>query len=529
MKKIYIIIATGLMIAGLSSCSQDSLDIPQKGVIELEKFYAEADDDDAVSAIAAIYKVVYNAARSHTAWYIPMHARSDDGFAGSAFTDSDNLQQFANYNIVVTNTTVRTMYQNFYRLIYWSNLIIEKMPSDTDVKRRVHAEAKAVRAFCHMDLIRLWGNPVKVDKVLSPDETTPENTPAAETWQLIESDLNEAINGLPSKSGQNGQVAIGGRLTREAALALLGKAQMWQGKNAEAAATLNRIITSNLYDLIPDRQNVWRPAGDFSPEYLWEHNAVDNAANWLDQGDGRYVYWGWRSDNVNTGNAGLPAESWGFGAVSADFAQFLLSHDGGKSDRWKALIADYEDILAMGSTGVWSPPVTNNQGYFRLIGIGRNEDMINPNYGLPMNARSALNIPYIRYTEVLLMYAEMQLAANNDSDGSGLAALNKVRTRVGLAPLATYTLQAVKDEKRAEMYFEGERYLDLLRWGDAPALLKDKGKTWYSFYGYIPGTTDWDVREMPGPGTGWTERYSLLPFPAEELNANPNLVQNDGW
>ena len=518
----------GLVIAGLSSCSENSLDIPQKGVVELERFYTNATDVDATSAIAAIYKNFYTGVRGATSFIIPMHARSDDGMAGSSFTDSDGLQQYNNYNMVTTNGNVRTLYQSLYRVIYWCNLIIEKMPEDTDIKRRVHAEAKAIRSFCHMDLIRLWGNPVKVDHVLKPDESTLPNTTASETWQLVESGLNEAINGLPSKSSPGGQAEIGGRLTKEAALAILGKAQLWQGKNVEAVATLNRIISSNLYDLI-EIDKLWRPAGDFSVEYLWEHNAADNASNYADQADSRHVYWGWRSDNVHSGSAGLFLESWGFGAVSADFANFLLVHDGGKSVRFKSLIADYEDILAMGSQGVWSPPVTNNQGYFRMRAVGRLEDAITLVTATNASVRSKMNSPWIRYAEVLLLYAEAQLAANNDSDGSGLAALNKVRTRAGLNSLASYSLQNLKDEKRAEMFFEGERYFDLLRWGDAATVLKDKGKIWYSFYGYKEGTTEWDIREMTGPGNGWTEKYRYLPYPTDEINANPNLEQNPGW
>ncbi|MDL2278350.1 RagB/SusD family nutrient uptake outer membrane protein [Parabacteroides sp. OttesenSCG-928-G07] len=113
--------------------------------------------------MASIYKNVFTGVRGATTWYIPINALSDDCYAGSAFTDSDNMQQFANYNIVTTNSTVKTLYQNYYRLIYWCNLIILKIEPTTDVKKQVIAEAKAIRAFCHMDLIRLWGTPVLVE------------------------------------------------------------------------------------------------------------------------------------------------------------------------------------------------------------------------------------------------------------------------------------------------------------------------------------------------------------------------------
>ncbi|MDH6357930.1 RagB/SusD family nutrient uptake outer membrane protein [Parabacteroides sp. PF5-9] len=517
-----------LLVAVQFSC-QDDFEIPQKGVMELEEFYANADDADVTSAMASIYKTVYSGVRNATNWYIPINGLSDDCFAGSAFTDADNMQQFSNYNIVTTNTTLKSLYQNYYMIIYWCNLLIHKVEADTDVKARVIAEAKAVRAFCHMDLVRLWGNPVKVDKILASGEAsnTP-NTPVEETWQLIEQDLNEAISVLPSKSGQMGQGAIGGRLTAEAAKALLGKAQIWQGKYSEAAATLKQIISSNLYDLV-NMEVLHRPGADFGPEYLWEFNAADNATNYTDQGDSRQAYLGWRADNVDSDGAGLVPATWGFGAVTADYAKFLLKHDGGKSPRWKAYVADYEDILAMGSTGVWAPPVQNNQGYFRLVKAARKEDLFTTQYTWSMQARSKANEAWLRYGEVLLLYAEAQIVANNDNDGTGLEAINKIRTRAGVPTLGSYDLQTLKEEKRAEMFFEGERYFDLVRWGDAATALQNKGKKWYSFYGYVDGTTNWDVREMDGPGNGWLEKYKFLPFPADEVTANSALNQNSGW
>ncbi len=429
---------------------------------------------------------------------------------------------------------MKGLYQSYYRVIYFCNLILEKMASDTPVKQRVHAEAKAVRAFCHMDLVRLWGTPIMADHIItSAESSSMTNTPAADTWALVEQDLKDAAAVLPSKSGKDGQGAIGGRLTKEAALSLLGKAQVWQGKMSEAAATLRGVINSGLYELMPDIADLDRPTGDFGPEYVWEHNAVDDAGNATNQGDGRWVYLGWRSENIDNhpDRTGFVTATWGFGAVSADYAGFLLAHDGGKSARYRTQIADYGDVLAMGSGGTslfgCSPPVVNNEGYFRIIKTPRLEDMIIKTFAWPSSARSKVNEPILRYSEVLLLYAEAQLSAGDD--GSGLAALNQSRVRAGIPALLSYTLQDVKDEKRAELFFEGERYLDVVRWGDASTLLANKGKTWYSFYGYKDGTTELDVRTQSGPGSGWTEKYRYLPFPADELTANPSLTQNSSW
>jgi hypothetical protein len=137
----------------------------------------------------------------------------------------------------------------------------------------------------------------------------------------------------------------------------------------------------------------------------------------------------------------------------------------------------------------------------------------------------------MRYAEVLLMYAEAKFLVDDDADGTGLAALNQVRERAELDPLASMTYQDIKDERRTELWGEHERFFDLVRWGDAAEALKDKGKTWYTFWGYKEGTTEWDIRTREGTGSGWDTRgkYEVFPFPYQQLSANPNLVQNEYW
>ena len=139
------------------------------------------------------------------------------------------------------------------------------------------------------------------------------------------------------------------------------------------------------------------------------------------------------------------------------------------------------------------------------------------------------NAALLRYAEVLLLYAEAKFLVDKDADGTGLAALNEVRRRAQIDPVPALTYQIIKDERRAELFYEQERFFDLVRWGDAPTVLKDKGKKQYRFHGYKPGTTEWDIEVLDGPGHGWQDKYNLLPFPFEQISANPNLKQNPGW
>lgn len=112
-----------------------------------------------------------------------------------------------------------------------------------------------------------------------------------------------------------------------------------------------------------------------------------------------------------------------------------------------------------------------------------------------------------------------------------MIALNEVRTRAGLTALGSYTMQDVKDERRAEFSYEGERYNDLIRWGDASTVLGTRNKQTLTFYGYKSGTAIYDVTAVDDPNsTGFTVgKNELFPFPYDELVLNKNLKQNPGW
>jgi hypothetical protein len=391
----------------------------------------------------------------------------------------------------------------------------------------------------------MWGNPPLVDHVLSQSELSMPNTPASESWIWIENQLNEAAGGLPSKSGLDGQVEIGGRLTKEAVYAYLGKAQLLQSKYSEAANTLKtKVIDTGLYGLIDNFNDLNMYTSDFCKEYLWEYNIVNDQPTNNVQGDMRGVWYGYRSEYVVNPDELIPEVGWGYGAVSSDFGEFMEEHellsDGiTLSPRFHGSIASYEDLLdettwhytTYGRKGVYNPPLQNNEGYFRLKHMPYAVNKI-PGQTVPFNFRYHNNVVFMRYAEVLLLYAE---ATIQQSSQAGLDALNEVRTRAGLEPLLSYTLDDLKEEKRAELFFEGERFLDLVRWGDAATVLDHKGEYIYAFYGYFDRTTNiqtkdqWDIDSVATGSAGFVAgKHELFPYPQIEMQSNPNLVQNPG-
>ena len=123
------------------------------------------------------------------------------------------------------------------------------------------------------------------------------------------------------------------------------------------------------------------------------------------------------------------------------------------------------------------------------------------------------SIPILRYSDVLLMYAEATNEAANGPTADAYAALNKVRVRAGLSPLSGLTYQSFKEavwlERRLELTFENVRRYDLIRTGR----LLDAVKAENSF------ARNATIQPF----------HVLLPIPQADMDANPNLKQNTGY
>ena len=147
------------------------------------------------------------------------------------------------------------------------------------------------------------------------------------------------------------------------------------------------------------------------------------------------------------------------------------------------------------------------------------------------------NYPIMRYAEVLLLYAEA--CVGNDGDGSGLKALNDIQNRAhgGKGYVSkSLTLADVKKEKQLEMWMEGCRYADLVRWGDYDGVKKadhytpgydpNKGKV---VDDYFDGA-DYYVKTYGKGNLGFKEgKNEFLPFPEKVMQSNTALKQNPGW
>ena len=563
MKKIFTVLTVVFGLFVLAACSQDHLNIAQKSVESYDDYFDRAGDEEALSLLAAVYyqfRVIYQPAYT----IVPNEITGDVAVGGSDPSDGVENHQISSLLHDAGNTQIDQMWGRFYVLIYRANLIVDKIKPDTEVKKRIIAEAKVARAWAMTECMMLWGTPPLVTHVLenAADFEQP-NCDPAEAWAWIEQNYTEAAEVLPSKNGKGGQAAIGGRFTREAALGFLGKAQVYQGKYEEARTTLKKVIDSNLYELEPDITKLFHVAADFSPEYLFEldidytgsdrttANRLVTTNTWQNPG--------WRTDQIYVPLEFTQAAAWGYMNPSKGFALELIKHDGMDSPRRKYTILTYDELLdennfnynadqetGMSAKGVKAAGLHDNAGYLRYKFTVKAEDLCTTVANYMTTFLSLTNIPLLRYADILLLYAETCAKTGNDTQ-AGLDALNLVRSRAGLAPAPALDMDnetyGVKAERRFELFFEcANRYIDLVRWGDFGTVY-NRMRSEYGFgaihyrlmglkddsiaYG---GPDNWIVTEeaVINPGT-YSSKFDLLPFPDKEIQNNRNLVQNPGF
>ena len=161
-----------------------------------------------------------------------------------------------------------------------------------------------------------------------------------------------------------------------------------------------------------------------------------------------------------------------------------------------------------------------NEGYFAWKTRIRSGEIPAEGYGYA----DINNVRWMRYSEVLLLAAEANLEAGNQSKADKY--LNEVRTRAKLVSKSNVTLDDIISEKRLELCFECVRYQDLVRWGLASKYLGNQGENCPTIDSN--GNVTYQSYNTEGK-YGYKDRNALLPYPATEIELNNNIVQNPGW
>src|SRR5687768_11184474 len=276
MKK-YFIITTIVCFTALllgSGCKK-FLDQEVPGAFAEEDFYKT--DLDATQAVNATYDMMQ--AHYNNNWgslYMIKTLLSDESNAGGSDAgDQPGYQTLDNYNFDATNDKVRDAWRMCYFTIYRANKVINKTLPETELRKRLIAEAKFLRAYNYFELVSLWGDvPVVLNDIPPAQYTTTGRKPKAAIYAQIEKDLAEAIPNLPLKSGYAGGDRL--RVSKGSGQELLGKTLLYQQKYAESASQFEAVITSGQFSLAHSVGAALPTAYEFGPESLFQ-NSYTNA------------------------------------------------------------------------------------------------------------------------------------------------------------------------------------------------------------------------------------------------------------
>lgn len=506
------------------SC-ESKLDIDQKGVDSLDGFFKT--DEECEEAATAIYGQF--ASQNFDAGFYLEGMLDDDSWAGGDNrTANVFLEALNEFRYTSSTGSIETAFSDDYKLIYRSNLLINKVKDpDSATKKRDVAEAYFFRAYAYLDLVTIFGPAPKVTSLVEDGNYKVGNSTVEELYELIESDLQAALalDALPEKSSIDDNVT-GIRVTKQTAQALLGKAYLFDKKYEEAAAMLDNVINSGKYGLFQGEYgDIFAAKNNFNREIMLAVNKVNDPNKYSFSAIN--VFHGWRVDRLEglaTSSMDVYNMGWGFGVPTKDLYDAFVEMEGPDGYRLNQTLCTYDRLVANGVKVVDGQFIYGCEGYLSWKFRNTKDSYVDGTWAGFYNNECAM-----RYAEVLLLASEANLMAGNADKAA--AYLNQVRERAKLAPKSNITLDDIKKEKRLELCGENVRFKDLVRWGDAAEVLKDRGAYYPSFYGYKPGTTEYNVVYTKNSGTyGFKAgKHELLPFPETELQVNPLIKQNPGW
>lgn len=600
MKKILFSTILTLAAAGtmtLTTSCEDQLDIEQKGVISSENFYKT--DADAEAALVAAYEgfMCNVVGRNHdgngpgiyTPYKIITNMCGDDVlYASGNYGDHEFSGMLNEFRYDAEAEVPKFMYTGLYLSVYTCNLVTDhfQKTADTPVKKRCVAEARVLRAFDYFLLANLWDNPPFVDHVLAgtdlPYNCNKDPEHPMDHKQLIQwvaKECEEAAADLDERKGtddKDGAVKV----TKGFAWALAGKAYLFAGEYEKAKTALKKVIDSGKYALVPgDRyMDNFHIEGDGNEEKVFEINFEYNAgkgswdgmiqrSSWMESNA-----WNWRARSFVKSPQSVYSgiEGWGGLGVPQWFGDEFHANDG-DSYRFKATLKHIDDavynmeyadakINAMTQAqkdtthaiGINDPVqgLYDNSFWLAFKQVMRKADTDGNKYGDNIRLN---NYVVMRYAEVLLNYAEACLNTGDQDEAKKY--INMIQERAGSKTISqTVDMDVLKKEKSYELWLEGCRWFDVMRWKDAKAIerLKNVGSdcphvfdklfrapkaddrkvTWEHgteansrFY-----TVSTSAAKDAGFDVGFKEgKHEFFPYPQTVKDKNPNLEQNPGW
>ncbi len=527
---IKLLIMSAVLALGVSACV--SLDTPPHDK-ETDLTYWETDPNAAISVLNTCYNYMANMDEQ----------LYSDGMTDNAHVKRDGFtQDIGNGSYSTADGYVRGVWNGRYSGIFYCNQLlnnIDKVPSlDADLKKRYIGEAKVLRAYNYYELYTKFGDVPYLTTVISvEDSKNVSRTPRAEVLNNVISELKEVIDGEYLPASYSGDDR--GRITKWAAKSLLAKVHLFEGNWAEVKNITSDIMKNGGFQLFGSYAGLFEIANEYNCEVILdaqytpssrEHNMLYNIvppslggysmlAPLKSLVDSYIMLNGKAITEAGSGyNANKPFEN--------------------RDPRLKATVmyTGNSYILPDGSEAV----INCDEG---RDGFNTTSDVSMTGYYIKKwwdntyraSFMSGLNPIIIRYADILLMNAEALAELGEFNETAWNATIKLIRSRAGFTDAGAVNypsgltkdkaIELIRQERRAELAFEGTRHKDIIRWRIAEKVLK--GWCHGIYTGAAVGTDNGFVRVEQR--TFDPAKHYLWPIPQAERDLNKNLTQNTGW
>ncbi|WP_153800846.1 RagB/SusD family nutrient uptake outer membrane protein [Foetidibacter luteolus] len=531
---------TSLAILGLiTGCKKSFLDRPPEDSIVDANFYKT--DDQILAGTAPLYNIVwfaYNDKASHGI---------GDGRGGNLMSGS---YQVENIRMQTTDVTgeVYNSWTSFFNIVTQANLAINNIEkyagpavSET-VKKAGIAEGRFMRGVAYSFLVQNWGPvPVITDNYALLNDTSVTRNTVETIWEFIIRDLTFAAENLPAAPLQKG------RITKWAAEGMLAKMYLTRAGVGASSGARNKADLDNAAryaksaidnsgaSLMSNYEDLFIMKNNNNPESLF-------ALQWKYDGD-------WGTQNSVQAFLAYGSEITGFAdgwggdlGASYDLLKKYATTDKRRKgtfmfpgDHYAYITQQIDDPNNPGKKISQQLQVPwnyvgaeryNTRAWVKKYVVGRPED----NDGKVTQQHTEINTYMLRLADVYLTYAEGLLGnAGSTADAQALKYYNLVRTRAGLQPKTSITLDDIYAERRLEFAMEGQAWYDIVRMHyfdptKAIGILNGQDKGTYRIVpNAAQNAVSWTVTSDVPAFYPVTESNFYLPYPAAELSAAPNL------
>ena len=441
-----------------------------------------------------------------------------------------------NPTTVTPNTVFYDNWSDGYNKIRRMNQFLNSMKKYSTFSEEkntlMEAQVRFFRGFMYFQLAKRHGGVILYTD-LEEMQKDVERSSEKDTWDLVQSDLEFAIQNLPEewKSG-----ADKGRLTKYAALAFQSRAMLYAERWQVAYDAADAIVKSTKFSLVDNYANAWK--GGNSESILEFNYNKDTGPN--HQFDRDYVP---LSDGYEFGGLGTPTQ---------EMVESYEKADGTKMNWTPYHIANatrppYEDLEPRFKASIIYPGSTWKGKLMENSVGGTNGTFMayraNPySYGLTTTGyflkklmdeklidikgtKSSQTWVEVRYAEVLLNKAEAAFKLNKT--GEAQAAMNEVRARVKLPGKFSTDAQWFKDyrnERKVELSYEGQLFWDMRRWKLAHIEYND-----YRTHGFKITGNNYEYIDVDYQDRKFLEKTYRLPIPNSELENNSAITQYEEW